>query len=191
MKISLAIVAALAVAAPSFAAHCCGVYHPGTASERDRLLATPAPYPANRVDSPDRAENGRVWVPGHRYGGQATRYGADAYDHYPVIYVRRDHKVIALDPWCDVRGASRIGFDDLERARNQWLREQGYVLKVRTHVNPARFDEHAGEKELPTPRATIRRVKTVETPESPIAYVGAASTHELRAAMESSVARID
>jgi len=182
MKICLAVAAVVASAAPAFAAPCCGVYHPGTASARDQLLATPAPYPSNRVDSPDRVQNGRVWVSGERYGGAATRYGADRYDHRGVIYARRDHKVVALNPWCDVRGASRIGFDDLEQARNQWLREQGYVLRVRTHVNPARFVE-ADEKaagDLPEPRATIKRVKQVRTPEKPVAYVGATTTDEIR-----------
>lgn len=180
MKICLAFIAAAAVSAPAFAASCCGVYHPGTASARDRLLATPAPYPANRVDSPHRAENGRVWVSGERYGHASSKYGADARDHYPVIYTRRDHKVVALDPWCDVRGASRVGFDDLERARNQWLREQGYVLRVRTHVNPAHLEEDEG-RALPTPRATIRRVKEERTPEAPVAYIGATTTDEIRA----------
>jgi len=183
MKIGLAVVAVVAAAAPALASSCCGVYHPGTASARDQLLATPAPYPANRVDSPDRAQNGRLWVPGHRYGGAATRYGADAHDHSRVIYARRDHTIIALNPWCDVRGGSRVGFDDLERARNQWLREQGYVLGVRTHVNPSRLDDRGMEyrRELPTPRATIKRVKQVRTPEKPVAYVGAESTDQIRA----------
>lgn len=44
--------------------------------------------------------------------------------------------------------------DRLERARQQWLRENGHVGGVATFVNPPA--EGAGSAELPQPRATIR-----------------------------------
>lgn len=187
-RTTLSAALALALAQGALACGTCAVYHPGTASARDRLLATPAPYPAGRVDSPDRPQLGRVWTNGSRFSSGASRYGADARDHHRVIYVRRDHQVIAIDPWRPVTGPSRIGFDDLERARNLWLREQGYVLHVRTHVNE-RLSQgpQLVSSDLPHPRATIRRHIEKRTPETPIAsrgparYIGAVSTHELQA----------
>jgi len=171
----------LALAAPALANG--GVYHPGSASARDRLLVEPRPYPPNRVESPSRLENGRLWIAGDRYGSCASRYGADPYDHPPVIYVRRDHQVIAISPWADLRGDSRIGFEDLERARQQWLREQGYVQSVRTHRNP-RFmygGQQLVSSDLPTPRATIERHIEKKEPQSPIAFNGSTTTDEIRA----------
>jgi len=178
---SLTALLSLALAAPALAD--CGVYHPGTASARDRLLAEPRPYPPNRVDSPFRLENGRVWHAGERYGSCASRYGADAYDHPPVIYVRRNHQVIAINPWQDLRGDSRIGFEDLERARQQWLREQGYVLSVRTHRNPRYMygGDQLVSSDLPTPRATIKRHLEKREPQAPIAFGGSTTTDEIRA----------
>ena len=66
------------------------------------------------------------------------------------------------------------------------MREQGYVLGVRTHVNPKHFEREAVEmyRELPTPRATIKRIKEVRTPEKPVAYIGAESTDQIRARLE-------
>jgi len=171
----------LALAAPALADG--GVYHPGSASARDRLLAEPRPYPPNRVESPSRLENGRLWKTGDRYGARASRYGADPYDHPPVIYVRRDHQVIAINPWADLRGDSRIGFEDLERARQQWLREQGYVQSVRTHKNPRYLygGRQLVSSDLPTPRATIERHIEKKEPQSPIAFGGSTTTDEIRA----------
>ena len=136
-------------------------------TSRDDLLATPAPYPAGRVDSPHRAENGRLWVSrspvGSRtpmrervHGGPgAGAYGASADENDRVIYTRVGHQVIAIDPFAtyDNRATRRY-----REAANQWLRENGYVLSVRTHVNPMHFrqDAERGAGELPQPRATIR-----------------------------------
>lgn len=44
--------------------------------------------------------------------------------------------------------------DRLERARQQWLRDNGWVGGVATHVNPPA--DGNGSAELPQPRATIR-----------------------------------
>lgn len=50
--------------------------------------------------------------------------------------------------------AIEITQERLERARQQWLRDNGWVGGVATHVNPAPAGE--GSAEAPKPRATIR-----------------------------------
>ncbi|MCW5769765.1 MAG: hypothetical protein KIT19_13900 [Phycisphaeraceae bacterium] len=55
------------------------------------------------------------------------------------------------------RARNRAG-DRLERARHEWLRENGLTGGVRTHVNDATLHAPADRREsaLPTPRATIQ-----------------------------------
>jgi hypothetical protein len=80
---------------------------------RPGLLITPATYPSNRVDSPDRLENGRVWAARSPVGNRtpmnelvrglpgAGSYGAapDALDD--VIWVQPEEitTVVAISPW--------------------------------------------------------------------------------------------
>lgn len=139
MQAWIAIVAALC--APP------GPHGVGNQFARDALLATPAPHPPNRTDNPARAESGRLWharwpvgtrspiVEGASANPGAAAYGASCDDADRLLYARVGHTPIAIDPWTRING--RGAFEDLERARNRWLRENGYVLKVRTHVNPA------------------------------------------------------
>ena len=127
------------------------------------LLVTPAPHPGNTVDSPFRAENGRVWV-GRAIGEHQTvhapgaaAYGASVWEEDTIIFVRVNHVPVGISPWNRITAS---GLQDLERARNLWLKENGYVLGVRTFVNPryAQSDEaRATGASLPLPRATIRR----------------------------------
>jgi len=129
---------------------------------RDAILITPAPYPAGRTDSVHRLENGRLWhsrypigsrtpIPEQIYADRgAAWYGAPPAAEDEVIFVRNNTQVIALRPWSPLQ---EDGFDGWEIARNRWLREQGYVLTVRTHVNP-RY-QHAERSMYPSPRATI------------------------------------
>lgn len=138
-----------------------------TDSGRDRVLIEPRPWPSNRVDSPDRAENGRLWHSRFPVGTRtplaeqpyarrnAARYGAPAELNDDVIYARVRHLTIAVNPWDPF---TQTGFDDLRTAQNIWLREQGWVLKVRTHVNPLYQADRARASVASdiTPRATIR-----------------------------------
>jgi hypothetical protein len=164
---------------------------------RPGLLITPAPFPNNRVDSPDRAENGRIWAARVPVGNRtpirelvrglpgAASYGASAETLDEVVWVQPDEITtpIAISPWQQVDGftlkqiqrqerflgktvdspdSARL-LDELRQAQHQWLEEQGYILSVRTHMNPAarqRAERNAvGPATQPTsikPRGVIR-----------------------------------
>lgn len=157
-----AVSASLASAAPSYT---------GQQSAYNDLLVTPAPHAGNTVDSPDRAENGRVWV-GRAVGEHQTvhspgaaAYGADRAEEGALISVRVNHTPIAISPWNRLDAS---GLERLELARNEWLRANGYILGVRTFVNPrfAPADEaQAEEASMPVPRATIRRHSVPQGPD--------------------------
>ncbi len=130
---------------------------------RDAILAEPAPYPAGRTDTIDRPENGRLWhsrypigsrtpIPERIYADEgAAYYGAPPEAEDELVFMRHNTQVIAIRPWSP---HYEDGFKRWTLARNRWLREQGYVLSVRTHVNP-RY-QHAERTMYPSPRATIR-----------------------------------
>lgn len=149
-----AISVSTAMAAPSYT---------GEQSGYNDLLLTPQPHAGNTVDSPFRAENGRIWA-GRNIGAHqavhnpgAAAYGADPAEDGRLIYVRVGHTPIAISPWNKL---DKNGFEDLERARNLWLRENGYVLGVRTFINPRYAldtDAVVAEASEPKPSATIRR----------------------------------
>lgn len=99
----------------------------------DRLLATAPPC---------ETTNGVIWHD-HPYARAceygrlgASKYGAPEHLRDELVYVRVNHTVIAISPW---EQFTEQGHQTLERARNQWLREQGLVGGVRTHINPARY----------------------------------------------------
>lgn len=111
-----------------------GVDYIGRDTTRDRLIINAAPYRTNVVDA-GRAQSGRLWISTaeRRDGAQGMgRYGAGEADRNTVIYVRVDKTPVAISPWTrlDKQGLARH-----ERARNVWLKEQGYTHAVRTHVN--------------------------------------------------------
>lgn len=149
-----------------------------TTTGRDRYLATPRPWPAARVDSPARRENGRLWHSRSPIGNRtplaeqtyprtnAARFGAPASLDNAIIYTRVNHQTIAIDPW---NAFTDTGFDHYRRAQNIWLREQGWVLKVRTHVNSRyQYDHNASASaSLPQPRATIRLRRDPSAPVFP------------------------
>lgn len=153
----------------------------GSRFGRDAALVTPAPYPPARTDDAFRAERSRVWVSTTPVGSRTptaqrvlgapgpASYGAtaNASERAPEVLVRIGHTPIAIDPFTRIEGAGSLA--RLERARNLWLAEQGYVLHVRTHTNGApRQPAHAqaavtpaeaapaNAAPLPRPRATIR-----------------------------------
>lgn len=134
---------------------------------RDKILLTPRPYPANRPVGVDRSAGGKLWharypvgsrtpIPEQVYPGPGpASYGAPAEMADRVIFVDVNHVPIAINPW---RTYGQDGFKEFRLARNYWLRENGYVQKVRTHVNPRYHQQSEGmySHGLPTPRATIR-----------------------------------
>jgi hypothetical protein len=149
-----AISAATASAAPDYT---------GQWSGYNDLLLTPAPHKGNTVDSPRRAENNRLWT-GRAIGDHQTihapgaaSYGAPASEEGALIYVRVNHTAVAISPWEKINNG---GLQYLEQARNLWLKENGYVLNVRTFVNP-RFlqddESTASAASNAAPSATIRR----------------------------------
>lgn len=128
-------------------------------------LVTAAPYPSNRPDDPRRIQNGRLWIPRSPVGTRTpiresvyglpgpASYGAPVGAIDDVIYVqtREPLPVVAVSPWVNldqqnikhlrrdrpwIRRADSV-LEDLRRAQVQHLTEQGYIQKVRTHVNPA------------------------------------------------------
>lgn len=133
---------------------------------RDAILAVPAPHQSNRPDGVDRAGLGRLWHARTPVGSRTpiseqgvdrigpAYFGAPAAEAHRSIPVRVGHTPIAVNPWTPIRGA---GLDRLRHAQHTWLREQGWILGVRTHVNPARYDARAADAGLPAPRATIER----------------------------------
>lgn len=165
---------------------------------RPGLLITPAPFPSNRIDSPDRFENGRVWAARSPIGNRtpireltrglpgAASYGADEDSLDEVVWVQPDEitTAIAISPWQQIDGftlrqiqrheknlgktvdspSSARLLSELRAAQHQWLEEQGYILNVRTHVNPASRSQAAASAEpavqptsaKPRPRGMIR-----------------------------------
>ncbi|RMD63320.1 MAG: hypothetical protein D6824_05465 [Planctomycetota bacterium] len=96
-----------------------------------------------------------LWSPTYPLGSRrqgSARYGVD--DPHAVVFVRvGGQQVVALRPWTPLRQA---GLERLERARTLWLRDQGLVLAVRTHVNGAVAQQREADTSPPRPRATIR-----------------------------------
>ena len=147
-----------------------------TVPRRDALLAEPRPWPAGRVDSPDRPQNGRLWLSrtpiGNRtplaeqwYGRRGpAAFGAPAHLTNAVIFVRMGQFPIAVSPW---ERFDTNGFERFRDAQNLWLREQGLVLKVRTHVNAMYEAPRTADAGAPTPRATIELHRDPSAPHFP------------------------
>ncbi len=112
----------------------------------ERSLATVRPYPQHRADDVRRPGfNGRAWQGRPIIGGVHTGYpvgwpdpGPEAYGaighEQARVYVVVGHQVISISPWVKLEGRANI---PLEHARQEWLKERGYVGGVRTFVNDA------------------------------------------------------
>lgn len=88
------------------------------ADPRPGLLITPAPFPNNRVDSPDRTENGRVWAARVPVGNRtpirelvrgvpgAASLGADVDTLDQIVWVQPDEITtpIGISPWQRIDG---------------------------------------------------------------------------------------
>jgi hypothetical protein len=146
----------------------------GRVTESDRPIATLAPYPANMADSVRRPGfNGRLFVGRPIIGGMDGPYplgwdspGPEYYGAFDnqeaLVYSRTGLITISMNPWEEIRPENLRA---LREAQQFWLKEQGYVGGVRTHVNDLyawkregglamlESDEPAAEpKVLPEPR---------------------------------------
>ncbi|MCA9312558.1 MAG: hypothetical protein KDA21_15190 [Phycisphaerales bacterium] len=152
--------------------------------ERDQLLFVPAPWPANRVDDPRREELGRIWYSRTPVGNRsplaeqvyvmpgAAAYGASPEHIDDLIEVRADVVPIIISPWEEINDVDEHYLRryrpwikptereqmiaEMRRAQHLWLKEQGYLGGVRTHVNPARPVTGQAASDPVRPRAVIR-----------------------------------
>lgn len=132
--------------------------------DRNFLLVTPPPYPPNRTSQTIRRNSGLLWhstspigtrtpinsdtmaFPGPAYYGAP----ADASTDLIMIRTREPLPLVALSPYTRfqdldlallkrempwIRRTPTIQ-QDIQRAQHIWLRENGLILGVRTHVNP-------------------------------------------------------
>lgn len=122
---------------------------------------SPPPYPPNRAMVFTSEHNqAREWVGRPVIGGQPqvhplswggpgpARYGARE-DSFEGVNARVGNVVIGLSPWERIDGEGSLA--RMESARQQWLRDRGYVGGVRTFRNPKYHGPYAQEK----PRASI------------------------------------
>lgn len=121
-----------------------GVAMAGERTRGESLLATAPPYPLNRADDVHRPGfNGREWIGRPVIGGVNTGYPLGWRDPGPAAYgeaenvtarvwVKVGTEVISINPWEQIH---EDGLQRLERARNEWLAQHGYVGGVRTFVN--------------------------------------------------------
>lgn len=130
-----------------------------------RALATRLPFPAGQADSVLRPGfNGREWVsrpsgntePKYRdwHSPGPAAYGAPENSN-PSVYVRVGQVIVAINAFERQEGFERR---HLENARQDWLKEHGYIGGVRTFTNdfkPTKTAD-ASDKTLPQPRATIQ-----------------------------------
>lgn len=131
-----------------------------------RSLATHQQFPQGQADSVRRPGfNGREWVsrPSGNSEGHSTRdwrtpgpaaYGASE-NSQAVVYVRVGQVIVTINPWERQEGFERR---HLEQARQEWLKEHGYVGGVRTFTNGSVGTKtaDASDRTLPQPRATIQ-----------------------------------
>lgn len=134
-------------------------------------LVTPPPEDQTRVYTPGYSPvRGRLWVGDDVTDVESRRiwrqnpgrvsYGA-ADIECERVHLRVNNQYVSISPW---DRWEREGFENFERARQQWLQERGYTGGVRTFVNPKRLrallagpvGEVAAEKAQPEPSATIR-----------------------------------
>lgn len=141
----------------------------GTAStdlKKGVVVAERPSFPRGRADNVNRPGfNGRVWSGESVVGGvdrwmvdeNANRYGASE-DTDLTVPVRVGQFVVQVNPFerIDATGKEmpRKYLAALEDARNQWLKDHGYVGGVRTFTNPPMTLSKPAAIDL-TPKAVI------------------------------------
>jgi hypothetical protein len=167
-----------------------------TSQKNNLPLLNLRPYPARRVSSPARPEIGVQFVqrtPGEKIaesvlpgpGPQSFGAPVELADMLIFAQTRYPLPTVALSPWQDItpdtftdmrRTRPWLSFqdgpqilDDLKNAQHQWLRQNGYIGVVRTHVNQAAFRGVEGEAPIPgeaapMPSGVIRLRPTQEAP---------------------------
>lgn len=140
--------------------------------DEGRRLATRAPYQQGRADDVRRPGfNGRLWLGERFIGGETPDWSSPSYQNWAgpgptaygavgaemqTVYARVGKLTIGINPW-EAFNASGLG--DLEAARQDWLKERGYVGGVRTFVNDLYVDRFMApmsqRQSAITPRATI------------------------------------
>ncbi len=126
----------------------------GPDTARDRILVTPAPYEVARVNA-GRDHWGLLWHSSTPVGSRTpigrsplsipgpAAYGAPDSAWDERVVVRVVHTPVTISPWQQI---DQAGLGHLERARAEWLREQGYTHRVRTHVNTALFNRGTNDR---------------------------------------------
>ena len=135
----------------------------------------PRPYPYNRTDTTTFTNSGRLWVPStaqqkifnELYPGDGpASYGAGLDQGDMAFFVRPDSEPwpdVLLSPWQNINEATidemirrqpwlkrspsrtQAMITELRQAQNEFLRQQGLVTKVRTHVNAKALERPAAE----------------------------------------------
>ena len=135
-------------------------------------LVDQAPWPAGRVDDPRRPQLGRLWLAPRPTGMDAMAlatalepgmrsYGAPQFAAAERVRVRVNGQSIVISPWTRIEGRGVNA--RLEAARGQWLTEQGYTQRVRTHRNmgtlrpvPSVVTRAEAPAVVPAPRGVLR-----------------------------------
>lgn len=135
-----------------------------------RQIVNPAPYPATRADDAARPGfNGRLWFGPVVMGGVTTPFvadsanpGAASYGALPggreQVYARVGELVVAINPFHRWNDNVHPAF---ERARAEYLQEQGYTGGVRTFMNDANF---LGQMQVMPARADAGAADTADAP---------------------------
>ena len=158
---------AAAVALSALSTHAPRAPHAIGAHEgRDALLSEPSPAPPTRTVTHSALQHRGSYISVTHENGVRSHadqlhsptaaYGARPADADLRVLARVNHQSLALDPWTPVEGRGALAH--LEHARNQWLRERGYVEHVRTHINTMPVDdgiEREATDALPAPRGVI------------------------------------
>ncbi len=149
----------------------------GSEWRRDVLLTPPPVDTRHAHDVRQSPTSGRLWI-GRDFIGGVERplppvrrepgpgaYGASTHD-FRLIAARINNSVVGINPWARIHGTGSL--ETLEAARNQWLRENGYVGGVRTFVNPRHRETYlnspAGRRHAPQVHPHAHRASVDHAP---------------------------
>lgn len=140
---------------------------------QERPIAAPSPIVYNRAMNWAGVEHvGREWRGRTIVGGRAQEmplawgrpgpasYGADEYD-FRTLPARVGNVQVAVSPWVEIPNRGSLG--RMERARQQWLREHGYVGGTRVFRNPV-YDRPDAYAKADGPKADETRWHIIQIP---------------------------